>query len=236
MAGTSDQRKLSVASGSCSLPMRVPLTWLALISMLGLARGGAALAGGDADEHGCRLSAGYSWCETTSRCYRPWEESCAAALGAFGTMTGGVEHPASAAGRHPEHEASRREHGAPLEGLAKMEVPEEEQQDPLGSEGPLGTLAETPGVRRTNLAVALVLAAVAIVVLAAVHQFRRPKAWQKGALGASVAASGSPAETFWETAQAPLLEPAGGGQPIVLSIPPSEPPSDSPALVLKVRL
>jgi hypothetical protein len=117
-----------------------------------------------------------------------------------------------------------------------MEVPEEEQQDPLGSEGPLGTLAETPGVRRTNLAVALVLAAVAIVVLAAVHQFRRPKAWKKGALGASVAASGSPAETFWEMAQAPLLEPAGGGQPIVLSIPPSEPPSDSPALVLKVRL
>ena len=229
------EEMLSLASGSFRLPMRVPVPWLALISMLGLARGGAALAGGDADEHGCRLSAGYSWCETTCRCYRPWEESCAAALGAIGAMSGTVEHPASAAGRHPEHPASRGNHEAPLEGSAKMQVPEEEQQSPLGSEGPLGTLAETPGVRRTNLAVALVLAAVAIVVLAAVHQFR-PKVWHNGALGASVAASGSTAETFWETAQAPLIEPAGGGQPIVLSIPPSEPPPDSPALVLKVRL
>lgn len=29
--------------------------------------------GDDADEHGCRASAGYLWCEATGECERPWE-------------------------------------------------------------------------------------------------------------------------------------------------------------------
>jgi len=33
----------------------------------------AALVGADADEHGCRPSAGYRWCPSTSACVRPWE-------------------------------------------------------------------------------------------------------------------------------------------------------------------
>jgi hypothetical protein len=32
-----------------------------------------ALLGGDADVHGCRPSAGYSWCEKMKLCIRPWE-------------------------------------------------------------------------------------------------------------------------------------------------------------------
>lgn len=32
--------------------------------------------GGDADEHGCIGSAGYSWCEAKQKCLRTWEESC----------------------------------------------------------------------------------------------------------------------------------------------------------------
>lgn len=32
--------------------------------------------GGDADEHGCIGSAGYTWCETLQRCTRSWEEPC----------------------------------------------------------------------------------------------------------------------------------------------------------------
>lgn len=32
--------------------------------------------GGDADEHGCVGSAGYSWCEAKQKCLRTWEESC----------------------------------------------------------------------------------------------------------------------------------------------------------------
>ncbi len=34
------------------------------------------LLGGDRDAHGCIGSAGYSWCESTNRCQRPWEEKC----------------------------------------------------------------------------------------------------------------------------------------------------------------
>jgi len=30
------------------------------------------LIGGDKDEHGCYLSAGYSWCHKTNQCERPW--------------------------------------------------------------------------------------------------------------------------------------------------------------------
>jgi len=34
------------------------------------------LAGGDMDENGCIGSAGYTWCETKSKCLRSWEEDC----------------------------------------------------------------------------------------------------------------------------------------------------------------
>jgi len=33
--------------------------------------------GGDTDEHGCILMAGYSWCESKQKCLRTWEEPCA---------------------------------------------------------------------------------------------------------------------------------------------------------------
>ena len=31
------------------------------------------MPGSDRDAHGCIPSAGYSWCEKTARCERPWE-------------------------------------------------------------------------------------------------------------------------------------------------------------------
>lgn len=34
------------------------------------------LLGGDSDEHGCKASAGYIWCEKLQKCIRPWEEKC----------------------------------------------------------------------------------------------------------------------------------------------------------------
>lgn len=37
-----------------------------------------ALLGGDADEHGCIGSAGYTWCELKNKCLRTWEEACIA--------------------------------------------------------------------------------------------------------------------------------------------------------------
>ena len=37
------------------------------------------LIGGDKDEHGCLIAAGYSWCEPKQKCIRVWEEPCATA-------------------------------------------------------------------------------------------------------------------------------------------------------------
>ena len=36
----------------------------------------APIVGGDADEHGCIGSAGYTWCEEKQKCLRTWEEPC----------------------------------------------------------------------------------------------------------------------------------------------------------------
>ncbi len=32
--------------------------------------------GGDRDEHGCLVPAGYTWCEAKEKCLRVWEEGC----------------------------------------------------------------------------------------------------------------------------------------------------------------
>jgi predicted lipoprotein with Yx(FWY)xxD motif len=40
------------------------------------------IVGNDSDEHGCKASAGYSWCEEKQKCMRVWEEACQ------GTLTG----------------------------------------------------------------------------------------------------------------------------------------------------
>ena len=34
------------------------------------------IIGGDKDEGGCLIAAGYSWCEIKEKCLRTWEESC----------------------------------------------------------------------------------------------------------------------------------------------------------------
>jgi len=37
------------------------------------------IVGGDEDEHGCKGSAGYTWCEEKQKCLRTWEEACESA-------------------------------------------------------------------------------------------------------------------------------------------------------------
>jgi hypothetical protein len=37
------------------------------------------LIGGQKDEHGCLIAAGFSWCQIKQKCLRVWEESCALA-------------------------------------------------------------------------------------------------------------------------------------------------------------
>ena len=34
------------------------------------------VVGGETDEHGCQLTAGYTWCENKQKCLREWEEKC----------------------------------------------------------------------------------------------------------------------------------------------------------------
>ncbi|MFH0836441.1 MAG: hypothetical protein V1834_04745 [Candidatus Micrarchaeota archaeon] len=46
------------------------------------------IVGGDEDEHGCKASAGYSWCELKQKCLRTWEEPCSEA-----TVEGADEIP-----------------------------------------------------------------------------------------------------------------------------------------------
>lgn len=38
--------------------------------------GGGQVIGGDKDEHGCLIAAGYSWCDAKQKCIRVWEENC----------------------------------------------------------------------------------------------------------------------------------------------------------------
>ncbi len=37
--------------------------------------------GGERDEHGCYLMAGYRWCEEKQKCLRTWEEECESLTG-----------------------------------------------------------------------------------------------------------------------------------------------------------
>jgi len=41
------------------------------------AENGDQLIGGQKDEHGCLIAAGYSWCQAKQKCLRIWEEPCA---------------------------------------------------------------------------------------------------------------------------------------------------------------
>lgn len=34
------------------------------------------IIGGDTDEGGCLIAAGYTWCEPKQKCLRTWEEPC----------------------------------------------------------------------------------------------------------------------------------------------------------------
>jgi len=51
------------------------------------------LVGNDSDAHGCKGSAGYSWCEAKQKCLRTWEEPCETG-GNLGGGTG-LANPAS---------------------------------------------------------------------------------------------------------------------------------------------
>jgi predicted lipoprotein with Yx(FWY)xxD motif len=46
-----------------------------------------SIVGNDTDAHGCKPSAGYSWCEAKQKCIRPFEEPCEATLPLYTVKT-----------------------------------------------------------------------------------------------------------------------------------------------------
>jgi hypothetical protein len=51
------------------------------------------LIGGQKDEHGCLIAAGYSWCESKQKCLRAWEEDCPGNTDGVGTIEGSLGYP-----------------------------------------------------------------------------------------------------------------------------------------------
>ncbi len=50
-----------------------------LVAFMGCAQQGPPIVGNDTDAHGCKISAGYSWCDAQQKCIRPFEENCTVA-------------------------------------------------------------------------------------------------------------------------------------------------------------
>jgi hypothetical protein len=68
-------------------PVRKDIVWdtvglygmewrLVVADVVDAAAGKAPMPGSDRDAHGCIGSAGYSWCESSHKCLRTWEEPC----------------------------------------------------------------------------------------------------------------------------------------------------------------
>ncbi|WP_080404929.1 hypothetical protein [Burkholderia ubonensis] len=57
----------------CYLSSVVPFILIATLTACATPSSRPKLVGGNRDAHGCYPSAGYSWCEATQRCERPWE-------------------------------------------------------------------------------------------------------------------------------------------------------------------
>jgi len=127
-----------------------------------------------------------------------------------------------------------------VETAVTMAVPDSES--PF-EESPFGMMANDRNFR-TNLAVALVLTALAIVALAAADLYRRrarhERAWAAAtAAPAGLAACSSRAAAFWASAQAPLLVTASEALP-PLELSREDPPlpitPSTPRIVIRVKL
>ncbi len=71
---------------------------------------GPQLIGGQKDEHGCLGSAGYTWCPSTNKCQRTWEEYCVEFKDQFrGTTTPITNFTECAAGSNPVRETYPRQ-------------------------------------------------------------------------------------------------------------------------------
>ncbi|MFC1728618.1 hypothetical protein ACFLZ7_04095 [Nanoarchaeota archaeon] len=54
--------------------MKKIILFFVLILLVGCTK--EPIIGGDKDEHGCLIGAGYQWCPSNEKCQRMWEEYC----------------------------------------------------------------------------------------------------------------------------------------------------------------
>lgn len=57
------------------------LILMAFVILVMFTEGCVQQIGGEKDEHGCLIPAGYSWCEEKQKCLRTWEENCTELIG-----------------------------------------------------------------------------------------------------------------------------------------------------------
>lgn len=76
MEGTSQIKKITAANVFAWLFVIVAMA--AVLYMWGGNRSSDTI-GGQKDEHGCLIAAGYSWCSARQKCERSWEKYCTTA-------------------------------------------------------------------------------------------------------------------------------------------------------------
>lgn len=72
-------KKLSKEERKIKIILIIGLTILlilGLVAFLFMEYKRGIIIGGDKDAHGCLIAAGYSWCPSTEKCQRMWEEYC----------------------------------------------------------------------------------------------------------------------------------------------------------------
>jgi hypothetical protein len=111
------------------------------------------IIGGDKDEHGCYLMAGYTWCEARQECLRAWEEPCPLAQGTeINSFRACVQAGYPVVESYPRR--CRTQEGMMFtEEAEDVALPEEGLSGPVPFAAPRGenpsVAAETPGNVRT---------------------------------------------------------------------------------------
>lgn len=77
-ATTGLMRKMTAPKSTTRFPSPTPIKRPAVTPTPSATNssGDQVIIGGDRDEYGCLTPAGYSWCESKSKCLRTWEETC----------------------------------------------------------------------------------------------------------------------------------------------------------------
>ena len=87
------QIQLKMKTRITTIPKRFKLTPLLLlgvflaVALVSASNDSNQTIGGDKDEHGCLIAAGYSWCEPRDKCLKSFEEICPKTLEDYQNLT-----------------------------------------------------------------------------------------------------------------------------------------------------